>query len=196
MNVPLITLDREQAKDKLDAYRSQLRHRADSEYEAAEAGYKALTQGKSLLNLTDAILSGGLGEDGRPKLAVARADKKEVRVRLWGVGNGRVTFSTSFGSRGRMARGTQHSFSFLGASNSTSDGYALVPMVPADVRPNVNLSQCVILWEVVQWASRSSQRPPYDPYLLRRIAGDLYAVLTEWNLTELERAVMQARVVA
>lgn len=33
-------------------------------------------------------------------------------------------------------------------------------------------------------------------YLLRHIAGDLYAVLAQWDLTELERAVMAERIPA
>lgn len=188
MDVDLITMDAEQAKVKLGAYRSQLRRRADEEYEAAEAGYKALADGKALINLSDAIRSGGLGADGRPKLAVARADRKEVRVSLR---LNQVEFRTGAG-RGLGSL----SYALPGASWLTPTGYALIPMVPADVRPNVDLSKCVILWEVVQWADRSAlARPDRDPYLLRQIAGDLYAVLAEWNLTELERAVMGARVV-
>ncbi|TWT34974.1 hypothetical protein KOR42_53530 [Thalassoglobus neptunius] len=32
--------------------------------------------------------------------------------------------------------------------------------------------------------------PPGDPYLLKKISGEFYAVLAEWDLTELEKAVM------
>ena len=35
--------------------------------------------------------------------------------------------------------------------------------------------------------------PPRDPYLLKPIGGDLYAVIAERNLTELERSIMGAR---
>lgn len=187
MNVELITMEPDEAQAKLAAYRAQLQRRADDEYEAAAAGYKALAEGKSLLNLPDAIRFGGLGEDGRPKLAVARADRVEVRMVARG---DRVDFITGTG------RGTGSiELSMPGVSWQTPTGYALVPMIPADVRPNADLSKCVILWEVVQWASRSSlARPDRDPYLLRQVAGDLYAVLAEWDLTELERAIMGARV--
>lgn len=193
MNVSLITMEPEQAQAKLEAYRAQLRKRADDEYEAAEAGYKALAEGKSLINLAEAIQGGGLGADGRPKLAVARADADEVRLFL---GDNEVTFRTGAANRGRPARANAHRIAVQGASWRTRAGYALVPMVPADVRPaRVNLSKCVILWEVVQWAERSNfARPDRDPYLLRQIAGDLYAVLASWDLTELERAIMGARV--
>jgi hypothetical protein len=66
-------------------------------------------------------------------------------------------------------------------------------MVPADVRASVTgtLAEYFIPWEVEQWANRRiSSRPDRDPYLRKHIGGDLYAVVAEWDLTELERMVM------
>jgi hypothetical protein len=34
---------------------------------------------------------------------------------------------------------------------------------------------------------------PRDPALIRRVAGDLWTVLSVWDLTELERAVLAQR---
>ena len=49
-----------------------------------------------------------------------------------------------------------------------------------------------ILWEVTEWSSTPQSGPaPYDPLLLKHLGGQLYAVLAEWDLTPLERAVMQ-----
>jgi hypothetical protein len=48
------------------------------------------------------------------------------------------------------------------------------------------LRHYVTLFEVDQW----EPVPPTDPALLKHIAGDLYAVLAVWDLTELERAVI------
>ena len=73
-------------------------------------------------------------------------------------------------------------------------GYALVPLVPADVRPSGQLRNYFILWEVEQWSDRRiGAKPDIDPYLLRHLAGDLYVVEAEWDLTELERAIMSGR---
>jgi hypothetical protein len=74
------------------------------------------------------------------------------------------------------------------------NGYALIPMIPADVRPRDALENCYVLWEVEHWADRPIRATPdRDPYLLKHLAGDLYAVIAEWDLTELERAIMQGR---
>lgn len=71
---------------------------------------------------------------------------------------------------------------------------SLVPMVPADVRPSGNLKYYFVLWEVEQWSDTSlTAVPDRDPYLLQHLAGDLYIVVAEWDLTELERAIMTGR---
>ena len=71
-------------------------------------------------------------------------------------------------------------------------GFALVPAVPADIRPDVGqLKDWHIPWEVDKWFERSQiPEPPRDPLLLRKIRGELFQVLAEWDLTEIERAVM------
>jgi hypothetical protein len=47
---------------------------------------------------------------------------------------------------------------------------------------------------VEQWAdTRIGARPDRDPYLLRHLHGDAYAVLAEWDLTPLEQLVMTGR---
>lgn len=187
MNVTPIAMDPKVAKAKLDAYRQQLRRRSDAEYQAAVQGYKALAKGTRLISLGQAFQQAGLGADGRPRLAVARADRKEVKVErtIWRTPPG-YTFSDPSSDRRSMM--TLVAFP---DPPQCKVGYSLVPMVPADVRPNVALDKCLVLWEVEQWADRQvSARPDRDPYLLKHIAGDLYAVLAEWDLTPLERAIM------
>lgn len=189
MNVTPITMDPKVAKAKLDAYRQQLRRRSDDEYRAAVQGYKALAKGTRLISLMQAFQQAGLGADSRPRLAVARADRKEVRVErtIWRTPSG---FTFSDPSSSRTAKGMTTLVAYPDPPQCKV-GYALVPMVPADVRPNVALDKCLVLWEVEQWADRQvSVRPDRDPYLLKHIAGDLYAVLAEWDLTPLERAIM------
>jgi hypothetical protein len=198
MNVPQITMPPEAAQLKLEAYRKQLRRRADEEYKAAVAGYAALAAGKPLLNLTDAFNHAGLGEDGRPRLAIARADRKQVMLDVWRDRREAVFDSRKnpqvFGYVGTLRMRIPVDFSMNGAK----DGYALVPLVPADVRPMTgSLKDFFILWEVEQWSDRPlTAVPDYDPLLLQHIAGDLYAVIAEWDLTPLERAIMTGRRVA
>lgn len=82
-----------------------------------------------------------------------------------------------------------------GQREEMTNGYALVPIVPPTVRKgHADLSRYFTLWEVEQWADqRIRAAADRDPYLLQRLGGDLYAVVGEWDLTELERAVMGSR---
>jgi len=199
MNVSTITMPPEQAREKLAAYRQQLARRADAEYEAAAAGYAALAEGTPLLNITDVIRAAPCDEQGRPKLAVARADREQVRFR-WRRRE-RASFDTHFYNRYGTLRGRRSAALVveidMGREPTLADrvwelgGLALVPMVPADVRQKVPgaLSDYHVLWEVPAWTPIA----PVDPYLLKHVLGDLYAVVAEWDLTELERAIMAGR---
>lgn len=68
----------------------------------------------------------------------------------------------------------------------------MVPIVPADVRETVTgpLRDYHILWEVEQWHDQPLVTPPTDPYLIRHIGGSLWSVEAEWDLTDLEKAVI------
>ena len=201
MNVATMTMEPEQAKAKLAAYRKQIakmihvKARTDvaAQYQAAANGYKALSKGTPLLNIEDVIANAPQDEKLRPKLAIARADMKEVKFTTrWRTDLCEFDGDHRNGWSDRRAVGKRITVP-MPANDSRKDGYALVPMIPADVQPDrCDLSKHFILWEVEQWADRSNlMRPDRDPYLLKHIGGPLYAVIAEWDLTDLERAVMQ-----
>src|SRR6185436_6301092 len=81
MDVPLIAMTQEEAQGKLDAWMRQKHADQADVRDQCIAGYKALAAGKTLLHLDEAIGGGGFYETGFPKLAVARADRKLVRLR-------------------------------------------------------------------------------------------------------------------
>jgi hypothetical protein len=193
VNVTTITMPKQEALAKLEAYQRQLRRRSDKEYEEAAAGYAALAAGTPLLNLADAFAQAGLGEDGRPRLAVAMADRKQVYVR---VNQNDLEFSTLGRSRRNYSGTLLITVPFPGAAGRRwQDGYSLVPMVPADVRPETGpLSDYLILWEVEKWVDRPIRATPdCDPFLLKHLGGDLYAIIAQWDLTPLEQAIMTGR---
>lgn len=194
MNVATISMPVEEAERKLAAYRVQLRRRANEEYSAAAKGYAALAQGRPLLNLSDAFNSVGVGEDGRPRLAIARADRTQVGMYTsWRESNTLIFDTRQRGNsfyRGTLLLSVPVNY----PTGPIKSGFSLVPMVPADVRPNGDLRNYFVLWEVEQWASQwITAVPDRDPYLLQHLAGDLYIVVAEWDLTELERAIMSGR---
>jgi len=69
------------------------------------------------------------------------------------------------------------------------NGRAMVPSIPPSLRPPHSFASYYILWEAV-WEPIA----PRDPMLLRPLGNNLYAVVAVWDLTDLERAVLNARI--
>lgn len=200
MNTPTIEMPREVAREQLRQYRSQLHKRADAEYQAVAAGLEHLARGTRLLNLADCFKNVPLDHHYRPKLAIARADRQTVRFRRDTAGKGSFDTQGNRGGRPWPKHGLKHGLRFeleiprcppLIDYWKEPGGSSLVPMIPASVREavgRIDLAKHFVLWEVT-WADI-----PRDPYLLKWTgAGDLYAILAEWDLTDLERAVMGGR---
>ncbi len=199
MDVTTITMPTDEAQAKLEAYQKALRRRADEEYEQIAAGYQAMAGGTPLINLTEVMRAGGFDDMARPKLAIARADRRQVEFHWhWNHGvfdtrrvrrsSGSLITEIDFGTQPALPKGLRY----------YARGFALVPLVPADLEINVtDLPYRYILWEVERWSDRSLlATPDRDPYLLEYLGGDLYAIRAAWDLTELERAVMAGRATA
>jgi len=61
------------------------------------------------------------------------------------------------------------------------------PHIPPALRPKINLKNFHILFEVQSW-----EEYPVDPFLLRRIQGNLFLIIAEWELTPLEASLLEA----
>jgi len=203
MNVPTIEVTSEEARAKLKAYRSNLHKDAERMYSQCADVYEKIAAGAKIIDLAAAIDQAPRDQEHRPQLAIARADRKQVQVRIlrhrWI--DGRLMPMTAWYYSGDPERRGWHWNSLMvevplsgkHPAKYLSDGYARVPMVPADVRPATgNLRDWHILWDVEQWSDRPVIDPPRDPLLLRHLTGSLYQILAEWDLTEIERAVMRS----
>jgi hypothetical protein len=199
MTVATIVMAPEEARARLQEYRAGVHRKADAEWEQAAVAYERLAQGTPLVVLSQVIADSLCDVKGRPLLAIARADRKQVECTLGGSGN-RVTFDTQipkYRQRDAGRKGLQFTYELTRPAVGVplwTRGYALVPMVPPNVLQRRQLRDHFVLWDVVAWAdSRIGAKPPVDPYLLERVADDLYAIVGEWDLTEVEQAVMRDR---
>lgn len=197
MDLSTIEMERPKAREAFLDYRKAVRERHNAEDEQIMRGYRELARGRQLIQLSDTIVAGGTVErtwrswDNRtwkatlPALAVMRADAPECWLET---GAQRVSFTPERWYRGRKDRLTVRG---LDVSVGEADWKAMVPIVPPALRPKAMLSNYHILWEA-DW-TKEVVRPPRDPALLRRIGGDLFAVVAIWDLTDLERAVLAGR---
>jgi len=195
VNVHQIAMPREAALEQVRIYREYIRrHKPDEELLGVLAGYEALAKGNAIVNLPQAIGNAGWKEDGWPVLAVARADASTANCR---VGSDAVRFFIgshwrSPDYRKKKATKFEISRSRFPARPQSHDPWAtvetIVPVVPPMQRRKAvgGLSGYVILWEVDEW----KMTPSTDPLLLKQLAGDLYAVIAAWDLTEVEKAVI------
>lgn len=196
MELAPIEMPRQEARQAFLEYRRAVRERHNAEDEMIMRGYRALSQGKQVINLLDVMKGAGADDKGRPKLAVARADLKRVGLQRWPGGGftfdmpeklqqsrsaHRVSFPT-----GTLPRETLIGRRWDGSTGTLTrlDAEAIVPSIPPQLRPATALSNYHILWEA-EWRA-----VPADPALLKHVGGWLYAVLAVWDLTPLEQAVL------
>jgi hypothetical protein len=191
MDLQPMTMEREAAEAAFKEYRGAFlaeRNRIDGEL---MRGYKALKEGKQLIRLSETITAGGVDDSGRPRLAIARADESSVRVTMWDDGSCRFEPGGNIRARDRVFEFPSDTLPRATLSWNTNR-WATLPLIPPRLRPRFSLTGYHILWEAV-WRAPNTRRAPHDPALLKHIGGDLYAVLAVWDLTDLERAVLEMR---
>jgi len=190
METQMITLDREEAARLWRKYREHRAYSRPIDLEIEQL-YRLIAKGKVIIKALESIVKAGLGDDGLPKLALARADAEKCYCSLWL--NGAARMSVEQWVTGRTASSRYFDFptqTFTVPEKGRTRGEAVVPHIPPDIRPARGIQNYHILFEAV-WRPT----PPVDPLLLRRIGkGDTWLVVGAWDLTEVERAAMAGRI--
>lgn len=190
MNLTTIEVSEEEAAARLKEYEGALRQERSAEDEAIAAAYRAAARGLPIIRLTEAIQTGGWFDNGLPRLAIIRADAKQCFVN---VRSDHLIYADTqrWDNRGALVGSHTVLVPIVPTVHHWARGQTVVPLVPPRHRPKRSrLRNFHILWEVEAW----TPVPARDPALLRYIRGDLWAVMATWDLTELERAVLSARV--
>jgi hypothetical protein len=193
MNVSTINVSADEARLKLDLYRNSVRRKRIAEDIHLERAYRAIARGARVIDVATAFRETGLNEKGQPKLAIARADWSTVYARQTPNVKGHWSEQTIGFTDDRWWAPARTAKNIVLPDNTfewprngpSFGGSSPVPHMPPDVRPKFNLSNYHILFEVKEW-----QTYPVDPFLMRRIHGHLYIIHAEWELTELEAALL------
>jgi hypothetical protein len=199
MDLATIDISPEEATERLHEYEVLKTEQRSTEDEALMAAYRAAKRGLPIINLPQVIAAGGCFANGLPRLAIVRADAHQCWASLnwWTSDNTtmQVTYSRQRWVQDRLAVGANRVVVNVPRPAKILKGQrwasTVVPSIPPRHRPRrARLCNFHILWEVEKW----DPTPPHDPALLRHIRGDLWAVMAVWDLTELERAVLSARI--
>jgi hypothetical protein len=179
----LVTVDKEVAREALLAYRNA-KAPATDEDRAIMRAYGQISRGRIIVQACESVRQAGRDGKGLPKLALIRADCRRVHCRT----NQTEVEFTEASKWGGSSYTACLKVDRMPPHINALDGVAIVPLIPLQHRPKAALSNYHILFEA-DWT-----RAPVDPLLLRRLKGDLWLVLAAWELTAVERAVLEQRV--
>jgi hypothetical protein len=169
-------------------------------HELAEA-YKQMGMGRRVVSLFNAMQRAGADSAGRPRLAVVRADQRWCWFEPQHFWKGDAWCSRFVGDPSKMRprdiygiachwkKESSNAIAFPSQSmpwTAREKCVAAVPLMPPEVRPRSDCSRYHILFEA-NWLA-----PPKDPLLLRRVGRDVWTILAQWDLTEIERAVLNS----
>lgn len=198
MNVNTLIISQDEALAKLDQYKRIQGKQRIEEDDHLQSLYASISKGARVLNLMAAFKQTGLNEHGQPKLAIARADWRDVHFRpRAAMGENFISWSTVDGAGGFSPRREWNHLATarnLWLPGGSFDDVKLtrqalqspVPHIPPSCRPKFGLHNYHILFEA-EWTSY-----PLDPFLLRRLSGMLFVVEAEWDLTPLEAELLSS----
>jgi len=201
VKVEQLVIPKEQAEEEYQAYKEAIRKHKDQYLRDLKALYGHLRHGRAIIDVYAAMKKAGLNKDGDPRLAICRADSKEVFFEKYNKGAGIFKFENrrwkTLKDDVKLPEGTfceeweREQTEFGGSRIKHERISTIVPIIPARILNPLRgaLHNYHILWEVKEW----KPAPPRDPILLKRLTPNMFVVLATWNLTPLERAVIKGR---
>ncbi len=197
-NTPTIEVSPEEAKKLYGDYAEVVKTRKEKYLKELKKVYKHLSRGGKVLDIYEVFKSSGINKEGQPSLGICRADIKRCYFRRDRLGSGVFSANEKYYDSNTPPRFDVDLPSKTFPDWKTDgDGRILnrvmetsVPIVPAHLLPKGKLDNYFILFEVEQWDEVPEAK---DPFLLRRINANAFLVLAEWDLTDVEMAVIRGR---
>lgn len=214
MEIQTIEMPKWEAQDAFRQYRKAVKDRKLDDLDVRQrqmlAEDKELMKGYSwlathdtpIIDIVSVLREGGVDDQNRPMLAVGRADWRRIKVSRTSnhtrkgedlsqpvyVFHDAYDYNESaFYMKNIIIPRDTFGLATWEAMNGGNKPEAIVPLIPPRLRPKGKLSDYFILWEA-QWEPEA----PDDPFLLKRISERFFAVLAQWDLTPLERAVIES----
>lgn len=204
-------MPQEKAKVEWKLYNDLIKKRHDKYLQDMKDCMYQLSQGKALIDIYKVMEKAGINKHNQPKLAIARADWKEVHFRKRDSGRGFFSINNkewavktdgdvdlqpeTFAQWLRVKEDITMSDKTIRKADSRWDIEkerikTKVPIIPIHLMPDGDLKNYYILWEVKQWEDLPEQK---DPLLLKRITENLFVILSAWEVTALEQSIISGR---
>src|SRR5262252_8778076 len=163
METSTITVSRQDARELYRKYKTHQHYQEPIDWEIQRT-LQLVAQGKVIVKAIDSIIKAGLDNNGRPKLAIVRADAPLTFWRPNPQGGGEFRMDGGWARhnehRSRHVRIPDGTWPVPGISRTLQ---AQTPLVPIHLRPKRGLQNYHVLFEA-DW----TMAPPVDPLLLRR----------------------------
>jgi hypothetical protein len=199
-NTPIINISKAEAEKHYKEYLETVKTRKEKYLTDLKQVYYHLSQGHKVLDIYEVFKQSGVNKDGEPQLALCQADERQCGFRKQILGSGRF-YGLKDGMWKKSAISLPSSTFGEWKTEKGKDEWnkdddvivrreikTTVPIVPAHLLPEGRLDNYYILWEVSGW----EEVPQYaDPFLLKRINDNAFIILAEWDLTEVEQAVIR-----
>jgi hypothetical protein len=196
-------LPEDQAREEWKKYCEVLKTRKEKYLRVMKDAMYQMKEGNPIIDVYEAIRKAGLNKNNEPRFAISRADLSTVYFRKRDEGTGKFGWekysSTDIVDSRDNINLPANLFKIHWDRAKNRDGTdatweiekqllkTKVPIIPVEILPDGDLENYYILWEVKEWESLPETK---DPFLLKRISENLFAVLGQWDVTELERAVI------
>lgn len=184
-----IKIDPDRAFDLWQAYKTHM-HYSKPEDKAIRDAYRWIANNRTVVRAIEAVAAAGMKPDGMPHLALCRADVKSCRVTIFGDGSGQMYARGKTWGNGPNRNVVDFPARTFAHPAGHRMGETTLPPIPTPYLPKRGLENYHLLWEA-EWTPTM----PEDPYLLRRLhpKADLWLVVAAWELSPVERAVLQHR---
>ena len=210
MELEKIQMPQEKAKEEWKKYNELIKKRKDKYLEDMKKCMFELAKGKELIDIYKVMEKAGVNKDCYPRLAISKADWKEVffvkrdsgrgvfsetGVNWANKNNGDIDLQPqTFMEWARSKEELKTDKKIYNVDSSwqiaNSTVKTKVPIIPAQLMPEGNLKNYYILWEVEKWGNLTETK---DPLLLKRITENLFVILGAWDLTPLEQSIISGR---
>lgn len=214
MELEKIQMPKDKAKGEWKIYNDLIKKRHDKYLEEMKKCMYQLSQGKALIDIYKVMEKAGVNKNYQPKLAISRADWKIVQFCKVDDGRG-FFYNPDRRSHGDWAIKNEGDIDLqpqtfiqwtrvkeqkitINKDTVDVDGWEIankriktkVPIIPAQLIPEGNLTAYYILWEVERWEDLPQTK---DPLLLKRITENLFVILSAWEVTDLEQSIISGR---
>jgi len=205
MKTPIITMKPEEAEVHYKEYLELVKTRKEKYIEDLKKTYFHLSEGRKILDIYEVFKQSGVNERGEPKLAISPANSKTIIFEKLPLGSGTFTEhdrwskanksdvhlpTNTFPIWNEEENGRMKSIYDIPTPRTFIE--AKVPIIPAHILPEGDLKNYYILFEVKEWFEpKKAIFAKGDPYLLKRINENAFALLAEWDITDVEAAILR-----